>query len=115
MAMKRIAVQLKSREFVHNAAEGLIPCDVGEVSRIDTYLNNIPLHLVPPSMVTLTMILSSTVRKFKEKIEMALNLHRQMDADMFGDFFHTLNDMNISIEATCNDIDAEVKRLETCE
>ena len=43
---------------------------------------------------------------------MALELHRKMDAKMFEDFFRTLNEMNASIEATCNDINAEIKRLE---
>jgi len=113
--MKHITSQLNDRESVHKAAEGLVPCGVGELVRIDTYLSDIPLHTVPHSMVTLTMILGSTVREFKEKIEMALKLHRKMDAEMFEDFFHTLNKMNISIKATCNDIDTEVKRLETPE
>jgi len=110
--MKHIAAQLNDRDSVHKAAEGLEPCDVGEMVRIDTYLGGIPLHEVPHSMVTLTMILSSTVRQFKEKVEMALELHRKMDAKMFEDFFRTLNEMNASIEATCNDINAEIKRLE---
>ncbi len=111
-AMKHIANQLKDRESVHKAAEGLVPCDVGELVRIDGYLSKIPLHTVPHSMVTLTMNLGSTVRQFKEKVEMALQLHRKMDAEMFDDFFHTIQEMNNSIEATCNDISAEVKRLE---
>ena len=114
-AMKHIAGQLTDRESVHNAAEGLIPCDVGELVRIDTYLSDIPLHTVPHSMVTLTMILGSTVRQFKEKVEMALKLHRKMDAKMFEDFFRTISEMNASIEATCNDINVEIKRLETSE
>lgn len=114
-AMKYIANQLKDRESIHNAAEGLIPCGVGELSRIDTYLNNIPILSVPYSMVTLTMILGSTVRHFKEKVELALTLHRKMDADMFDEFFRTLGEMISSIEATCNDIDAGVKRLEKSE
>ncbi|WP_457570803.1 hypothetical protein [Desulfovulcanus sp.] len=112
-AMKHITSQLTDRESVHNAAEGLVPCDVGELIRIDTYLSDIPLHTVPHSMVTLTMILGSTVRQFKEKVEMALTLHRKMDAEMFEYFFRTISEMNISIEATCNDINTEVKRLET--
>jgi len=112
-AMKHISIQLKDRESIHKAAEGLVPCDVGELVRIDTYLSDIPLHTVPHSMVTLTMILGSTVRQFKEKVEMALQFHRKMDAEMFEDFFRTINEMNTSIDATCNDINAEVKRLET--
>ena len=38
-AMKHIATQLSNRETVHNAAEGLISCDIGELSRINNYLN----------------------------------------------------------------------------
>lgn len=114
-AMKHIASQLNDRDSVHNAAQGRESCDVGELHRIDKYLNEIPLHTVPHSMVTLTMILGSTVRQFKEKVEMALNLHLEMNADMFDDFFQTIGEMNTSIAATCKDIDAEVKRLETSE
>jgi hypothetical protein len=112
-AMKHIASQLNDRESVYNAAEGLEPCGVGELHRLEKYLNGIPLLAVPHSIVTLTMILGSTVLDFKEKVEMALNFHRKMDADMFDDFFQTIAKMNTSIEATCKDIDAEVKRLET--
>jgi len=111
-AMKHIAGQLADRESVHNAAEGLVHCDVGELQRIDTYVDGIPLHAIPHSLVSLTMILGSTVRQFKEKVEMALRLHRQMDASMFQDFFATMSQMNESIVATCRDIDAEVRRLE---
>ena len=112
-AMKHITSQLKDRESVHKAAEGLVPSGVGELVRIDIYLSNIPLHSVPHSMVSLTMILGSTVRQFKEKVEMALKCHRKMDAEMFKDFFGSLNDLNSSIEKTCNDINGEVERLET--
>ena len=111
--MKHIANQLIDQDCVHKAAEGLFPCDVGELRRIDTYLSTIPLHTVPHSMVTLTMILGSTVRQFKEKVEMVLQHHRKMDANMFGDFFRTISEMNTSIEATCKNIDAEVRHLET--
>ena len=114
-AMKHIARQLNDRDSVQDAAEGLEPCDIGELHRIDKYLNEIPLHTVPYTMVTLTMILGSTVRQFKEKVEMALNFHRKMNADMFDDFFRAIGEMNTSIEATCKDIDTEVKRIETSE
>lgn len=114
-AMKHIAGQLNDRDSIHKAAEGLTPCDVGEMVRIDAYLGDIPLHTLPHSMVTLTMILGSSVRQFKEKVEMALELHRKMDADMFEDFFRTLDEMKASIEATCSDIKAEVNRLENAE
>lgn len=111
-AMKHIAGQLHDREAIHLAAEGLTHCDIGELSRIDAYLSAIPLHSIPYSLVTPTMVLEATVRQFKEKTEMALRLHRQMDASMFDDFFGTVMEMSASLEATCRDLEAEVKRLE---
>jgi hypothetical protein len=110
-AMKHIAGQLGDRESVYRAAEKLIYVDFGEVNRIDGYLAGIPLHTVPHSLVTLTMVLGATVRQFKEKVEMALRLYRQMDGDMYRDFFETLSAMNKSIEATYGEIEAEVKLL----
>ncbi len=97
-AMRHVAGQLHDRESVYRAAEGLVHCDIGELSRIDTYLGGIPLHSIPYALVTSTMILGSTVRQFKEKVEMVLRVHRQMDAAMFEDFFRTLGEMNTSIE-----------------
>ncbi|WP_296641715.1 hypothetical protein [Thiobacillus sp. 65-1402] len=111
--MQHIAGQLNDRESVYRAAEGFIHCDLGELRRIDTYLNGIPIHSVPYSLVTITMTLGSTVRQFKEKVETTLRLHRQMNESMFDDFFRSTDEMNASIEATCCDIEAAVKSLNT--
>lgn len=111
-AMGHVSDQLNDRESVHLTAEGLIHCDLGELRRIDTYLIGIPLHSLPYSLVTLSMILGSTVHQFKDKVEMTLRLHRKMDAKQFEDFFRTISEMNASIEATCHDIAAEIKSLE---
>jgi hypothetical protein len=112
-AMAHVSDQLLNRDAVHGAAEGSRPCDIGEVQRLDGYLSAIPLHELPGPLVTLTMILGSTVRQFKEKVEMALRLHRQMDAAMFDDFFQTLKSMNESVNATCKDISAQVDTTTT--
>jgi hypothetical protein len=113
--MKFIASQLNDSNSVHNAANGLNPCDIGELQRIDKYLNDIPLQTVPHSMVTLTMILGATVRQFKEKVEMVLENHDVMNKEMFDDFFQTVGEMNNSIELTCIDIDEEVNRIDSSE
>lgn len=107
-AMAHVSGQLRDREAVHQVAEGFIHCDIGEVQRLDGYLAAIPLHELPSSLVTLTMILCSAVRQFREKTEMALRLHRQMDANMFEEFFRTLAQMNESVKATCKDISEKV-------
>ena len=111
-AMKHVSGQLKDRESVHTVAEGLAPCGIDEVTRINRYLAAIPLHALPHSLVTVTMIVGATVREFGEKVEMALRVHRQMDGAAFHDFFRTLGEMNASIELTCRDITTEVTRIE---
>lgn len=108
-AMTHVSGQLPDRTAVYSAAEGTIRCDIGEVQRLDGYLSAIPLHELPGSLITLTLVLGSTVRQFREKTEMALRLHRQMDAAMFEDFFGTLKQMNDSVQATSKDISDEVQ------
>lgn len=111
-AIRHIKKQLKDRESIHLAADGVFHCDVEELRRIDNYLSSIPLHTVPFTLVTATMILESIVRQFLEKTEMALRLSRQMDANMFDDFFLTTSELNSSIDATCRDIEKEIIKLQ---
>lgn len=110
-AMRHISGQLKDRESVHRVAERLIHCDIGELRRIDKYLSEIPLHSVPYSLVTPTMVLGATVRQFIEKVEMTLRLYSQMDSSMFKDFFETIGAMNLSIDEACRNVTVEVKNL----
>jgi len=100
---------LRDREAVYNIAEGLEPLDVGELTKLDTAISAIPLHELPSSLVTPTMLLGSTIRQFREKIEMVLRLHRQMDAAAFEDFFRTLQEMSESLSATSSEIGGEVE------
>lgn len=112
-AMKRVAEQLKDRESIYRVAEGLAHCDLEELHRIDSYLSAVPLHSIPYSLVTPTMALGSTVRQFKDKTEMALKLHDQMDASMFDVFFRTVGEMRASLEATHQEIAGVVNDLES--
>ena len=66
-AMAYFTGQLSDREAVHNIAEGRVHFDFGELSRIDAAISGIPLHNLPDSLVTPTMLLSATVRQFREK------------------------------------------------
>ena len=111
VAMRYVANQLKDRQAVVDVAEGVARCAVDELVRIDRYLGQVPLHSLPAALVTLTMILASSVYQFKEKVAMALRLHRQMDANAFDDFFRTLNEMTESVNATCADIAKEAERM----
>lgn len=110
-AMQYIAALLKDRDAIHQAAEGIINCDLGEMKRIDGRLTAIPLHELPSSLVTIAMTLSSTVRQFTEKVEWVIKYHRRTSGEEFEDFFRTISAMLASIQATCGDLSMEAERL----
>lgn len=112
-AIAYLTGQLSSRQAIHDIAEGLVHFDFGELSRLDTAISGIPLHNLSDSLVTPTMLLSATVRQFREKTEMAIRVHRQMDAAAFEDLFRVLGEMNKSLEETCGDIATELNRIQT--
>ena len=58
------------------------------------------------------MVLSATVRQFREKVEMVFRVHRNMDSPAFEDFFRVVSEMNDSLKATCDDIAMEVQRVQ---
>lgn len=106
------AAQLPDREAVHNAAEGRVHFDFSELNVVEGAVREIPLHSLPHRLVSLTMIVSSTVRQFRENIEFAIHSHRTMDANDFEKLFRVLAEMRASLTLTRNDIEAEVKRSE---
>ena len=110
-AMAHLTGQLKDREAIHEIGEGRVHFDFGELSRLDAAISGISLHSFPSAIVTPTMILSATVRQFREKVEMVFRVHRSMEAAHFEDLFRVLREMNESIKATCSDIDKEVERV----
>lgn len=112
-AMAHAARQLPSREAVYNIAEGHAHFDLEELKVIEGAVRSIPLHTLPHQLVHLTMIVSSTVRQFRENVEVALQSHRSMDAAAFEKFFGVLGEMQRSLDLTCADIQAEVTRLES--
>ncbi len=103
--------QVNDRQAVHDIAEGHIHFDLGELARLDAAISGIPVYSLPSSLVTPTMILSATVRQFREKVEMVLRTQRSMDGAAFEDFFRVLDEMNMSLKATCKDIATEVEHL----
>lgn len=96
--------RLPDRESVYFIAEQQAPFDLNELRAIESSVLAIPLQSLPHTLVSPAMILSSTLRQFREKVEMALRVHRNMDAKDFGDFFSTLNEMKDSLAKTCDDI-----------
>lgn len=104
------AKQFPDRFAVHEIAEQATHFDLNELRIIENAVLGIPLHSLPHKLVPLAMILSSTVRQFREKVESALLHHREMDAGAFGEFFAVLSSMQRSLASTCKDIEAEVER-----
>lgn len=107
-----ISKQLSDRGAIHDIAEGNAPLDLVEIRRIEKAIEAIPLHNLPDTLVTFTMIVSATVRQFTDKAEMALRLHRQMNAAAFEELFQTFAEIKESLEKTCKDIEAEVERVQ---
>lgn len=110
-AMVFLTGQVTDRESVHNAAEGCVHFDLGELARLDSAMAAIPLQTLPSTLVTPMMILSGTVRQFREKIEIVFRTHRTMDAAAFDDFFRVIGEMNESSKLTCAHIAKEVDRV----
>ena len=111
-AMAHLTGQMNSREAIYEIAEGHVHFDLGELARLDATMAGIPLYSLPSSLVTPSMIMSATIRQFREKIEMVLQVQRTMDAAAFEDFFRVLAEMNTSMKATCEDVSKEVERVQ---
>lgn len=104
--------KIDSRQAVHDIKDGEIHFDLGELQRLDAAIEGIKLHELPDTLVTPTMFISSTVRQFREKIEMTLRVYREMDSEAYEDFFTTLGEMNKSFEYSCNDIAEVISKYE---
>lgn len=106
------ATQFPTRDAIHNVAEGRVHFDFNELSVVEGAVRDIPLHSLPHGLVSLTMMVSSSVRQFRENIEFALKSHRTMDANEFEKLFRVLAEMRESLKLTCVDIEAETERSE---
>lgn len=111
-AVQHAAAQLQDREAIHLVAWNERHFDAGELGVIENAVLGIPLHQLPHTLVTPTMVLGSTLRQFRQKVASALGAHREMNAGDFADFFRGVAEMQASLQATCGDIEAEVARLE---
>ena len=78
---------------------------------MDDALAGIPLHELPDTLVTPTMIFGGIVRQFREKTEQVLGAFGKMDENDFDDFFKSLEEMNQSFDQTCSDVEAILVEL----
>jgi len=111
--LEHSAHQLPDRDTIHNIADGGTHFDLNELQFVEGALQQIPLHSLPHKLVPLTMIVSSTVRQFRENVEFALQRSRALDTQAFAKFFDVLVASQASLAKTCQDIESEVTRAET--
>lgn len=100
------------REAVHNTAEGRRYFDFGELRVVEGAIQGILPHTLPHELVRLTMIVSSTVRQFRENIEFAVQNYRKLDAGQYAKLFDALSGLQKSLASTCADIEREVRHAE---
>jgi hypothetical protein len=112
LLLKRYAKQLPDRTTVHAVAGGQVPLDLNELRVVEGAVQEIPLHSLPHQLVSLTMMVNSTLRQFREHVEHVMKVHRQMAEDEFVDFFNNLSAMQKSLQITCDDIQAEIDKSE---
>ncbi|WP_374515337.1 hypothetical protein [Niveibacterium sp.] len=111
--LQHSAEAFPDRESVHDTAEGRKFFDLGELKVIEGAVQAISLQSLPHELVRLAMIVSSTVRQFRENVELSIQRHRQMDAENFKQFFDALAGLSQSLKLTCDDIKNEVHRAES--
>lgn len=96
------------RQAVHDTADGLKHFDFGELRVVEGAIQNISLHTLPHELIRHTMIVSSIVRQFREKIEIAVQSHGRMDSASFEKLFQTLEFLTGSLAETCAAIEKDV-------
>lgn len=110
--LKNYTKQLPDRSAVHNVADGIIHLDLNELKVVEGAVQTIPLYSLPHQLVSLTMMVGSTIRQFREHVELVIQVHRKMDAAQFDAFFTNMSEMQKSLKKTCDDIQAEVTKLQ---
>jgi hypothetical protein len=111
-AANHFASQMRDRDAVHKIASKETYFDFGELNALQKATSSIPLHELPHTLVTPSMVLAATVRQFQQTVDMAVKLHRSMDSEQFSELFKTLGEMNESLELTCGDINEAVKLVQ---
>lgn len=110
--LNHYAKLLPDRDAVHHFGDEITHLDLNELKVVEGAVQTIPLHSLPHQLVSLTMMLGSTLRQFREHVELVIQVHRKMDANQFESFFANMADMRRSLKETCDDIQTEVNKLE---
>ncbi|WP_051975391.1 hypothetical protein [Cupriavidus necator] len=88
------ASEIKDREALYLIGVGDKHFDQHGLGEIEKAVTAIPLHeLNTPELVRLVLMLSGTVRQFRENVEAAIRLYSSMDAAQHDAFFTGLREM----------------------
>jgi hypothetical protein len=86
------------RTKFHEIADARTPFDRKLLAELNADLDAIPLHEVSSArLVEELLSMRSAVRQTGEKVDLALQEHRRMDASHFSQFFYMLDDAHLKI------------------
>ena len=105
------ATTLQNRERLAYAAEGSIPFDRDGLRYMEYSLESIPLYQLQDDLVTPVMLLASTVRQFREKVEIGLRIHSRLNAQQHDDLFKTFSEMVEALDSIANDLSKQVEKM----
>lgn len=111
-ASGHFAAQLSSRDAIYAVASGEKHFDFEELNALRDAAASVQLHQLADVLIGPAMALAATVRRLQQTIEVAIREHRKMDAESFGNLFATLVELTASLNATTQDVQAEVNQLE---
>lgn len=111
--VKHVIGELNSRQAFFEIANHKKRFDLTELRRVEDAIIAIPLHSLPASLVSPTMILSSSLRQFRENVEDAILRCRTLDGSDFVQLFQVFGEICDVMDSTCDDIKHEVDIYES--
>ena len=105
------STKFSDRDVMCKISERRIYFDLNELKIIENAVVSISLESLPHQLVSLTLMVSSTVRQCRENIEEVLRCYREIDATQFNDFHNVLLQMQSSIKLTCADLEKEIEKM----
>jgi hypothetical protein len=106
-----IARRIDSRERLYDVAESAMPAEWSELQALERWIEAVPIHDLPPSLVHPTMQLNTVVRQFIGIVRFAINEHRKMDAASFETFIRNVGVITGELNSASTQFDKMLRRL----
>ena len=105
--IKHIKNELSNRSAIYDVSTMRKYYDLDCLTDLLNAFKQIPLHDLPSSkLVTAVMISIATLRQLDIQIDKALREARTMDSDDYEKVLETINQVDKSMQLTCNDVTA---------